>query len=691
MNPYPKTPRGTVVDDYHGVSVPDPYRWLEDTEARATFEWVEDQNAITERHLATIPNRRAVRDRVAELWDYTRYGTPAYPVPVLAGGCRFFFRSDGLQNQPVLFVEPEHGEARVLMDPNTLSEDGTVALSSFDVTHDGRLLAYALTHGGSDWQEIRVRDVDTGADLPDHVEWMKFASPSWTRDGRGFFYSRYPAPDARDALLETNRGQQLYYHRLGTDQSQDVLIYERPDEPDWGFMARVTEDGRYAVIHVWHGSASENRLYYLDLEHPANPLLDGEVRPIMDDGDASYAFVANLGERFLVLTDLEAPRRRLVAVDLRKPEPEHWESIIPEDEPVLESVRLLGGRLVAAYLVDARGELRVHDLDGIQLPGIALPTLGSVAGFGGSETKSEMFFAFTSFVHPRTVYRCELDSRTTEVYGTTPDFDVSDLVTEQVFVASKDGTRVPMFITHRRGATRDGDRPVMLYGYGGFNVSLSPFFSVANLVWMEMGGVLAVPNLRGGGEYGEEWHRSGTRERKQNVFDDFQAAATHLIEAGYTRPERIAISGGSNGGLLVGACMIQRPDLFAVALPAVGVMDMLRFHRFTIGWAWVSDYGSADEPEEFAFLRAYSPLHTLEDGECYPATLVTTADRDDRVVPGHSFKFTARLQEAQGCDRPVLIRVDRQAGHGAGKPTRKLIDEAGDRLAFAWHHLGQGT
>jgi prolyl oligopeptidase len=691
MNRYPKTSKGTVVDDYHGVSVPDPYRWLEDTEAQATFEWVEDQNAVTERHLGGIANRQAVRDRVAELWDYTRYGTPAYPVPVLAGGFRFFFRNDGLQNQPVLFVEPEHGEARVLMDPNTLSDDGTVALSSFDVTHDGRLLAYALAHGGSDWQEIRVRDVETGNDLPDHVQWMKFASPSWTRDGRGFFYSRYPEPDARDALLETNRGQQLYYHRLGTDQSQDVLIYERPEEPDWGFVARVTDDGRYAVIHVWHGSASENRLYYLDLGDPANPVFDAEVRPIMDHGDASYLFVANLGERFLVLTDLDAPRRRVVAVDLHRPEPEHWESIIPEDASVLESVRLLGGRLVAAYLADARGDLRVHGLDGTQLPGIALPTLGSVAGFGGSEEKSEMFFSFTSFVQPRTVYRHDLDSGETDVFGTPLDFDVPDLVTRQVFVASKDGTRVPMFVTHRRGISKDGDRPVMLYGYGGFNVSLSPFFSVPHLVWMEMGGVLAVPNLRGGGEYGEEWHRAGTRERKQNVFDDFQAAATHLIETGYTRPERIAIAGGSNGGLLVGACMIQRPDLFAVALPAVGVMDMLRFHRFTIGWAWVSDYGSADEPEDFAILHAYSPLHSLKDGQCYPATLVTTADRDDRVVPGHSFKFTARLQEAQGCDRPALIRVDRQAGHGAGKPTRKLIDEAGDRLAFAWHHLGQGT
>ena len=689
MLQYPRTKRVDVVDEYHGVSVSDPYRWLEDTESPETSAWIGAQNALTFEHLEGIAGRDEILSRLTELWGYTRYGTPTHPVPVLAGGRRFYLRSDGLQDQPVLWVEPEGGQARVLLDPNCLSEDGAVALTGFDVTHDGRSVAYGVSRGGSDWQEVRVRDVESGHDRDDRVEWVKFSRPSWTRDGAGFFYSRYAEPDPGEALLETNRGQQLYYHRLGTSQDQDRLIYIRPDQPEWGFQADVTEEGRYVLIHVWHGSAAENRLFYLDLSDPAAPVLDGPVVPLLDDGDAAYTFVANVDRRIFVLTDRDAPRRKLVSMDLDDPDPDSWTLVVPEADAVLESARVLGGRLAMTYLEDARSALRVYTLEGERLSDIALPTLGSVAGLGGRETRSEMFFSFTSFLHPTTVYRHDLDSGETAPFGVPAQFEVAGMVTRQEFVTSKDGTRVPMFVTHRQDLKRDGERPVMLYGYGGFNVSLSPFFSVPNLVWLEMGGILAIPNLRGGGEYGEDWHRSGTKERKQNVFDDCIAAAEHLIAEGYTRPERIAISGGSNGGLLVSACMTQRPELFGVALPSVGVMDMLRFHRFTIGWAWVSDYGSADDPEAFDYLRAYSPLHNLQNGMCYPATLVTTADRDDRVVPGHSFKFIARLQEAQGCGRPTLIRVDRQAGHGAGKPLRKLIDEARDRLVFAWHHLGQ--
>lgn len=694
MLDYPDTPTDDVVDDYHGERVGDPYRWLEDTETAETSAWIDEQNAVTFAHLETLEARGPIRVRVSELWDYTRYGSASDPVPVQAGARTFYFRNDGLQDQPVLWVEEDgSGEpARMLLDPNTLSADGTVAVTSFDVTRDGRRIAYGLASGGSDWQAIRVRDVDTGTDLDERISWVKFSRPSWTHDGAGFFYARYPRPDPEAELLEINRGQQLYYHRLGTGQGTDQLILQRPDRPEWGFQADVTEDGRYVLIHVWQGSASENRLFYLDLLDPDHPVLEGVVpQPLIVEGDASYRFIGNVGSVAYILTDLGAPRRRVVAVDLTNPGRESWVTVVPEDPAVLESGRLIGSRLVLAYLRDAASELRVLDLEGRRLREVALPGSGTVAGFWGRADDPRMFVSYASFIQPTTVYRSDVEEGTLRLFGESPGVPPDDMVTHQVFFTSRDGTRVPMFVTHRRGLVKDGARAVLLYGYGGFNVSLTPFYSVPNRVWLELGGVLAVPNLRGGGEYGEAWHKAGTLERKQNVFDDCIGAAEYLIAEGYTNPDRIAISGASNGGLLVGACMTQRPDLFAVALPAVGVMDMLRFHRFTIGWAWVSDYGSADEPEAFRYLRAYSPLHSLTDGVCYPATLVTTADRDDRVVPGHSFKFVARLQAAQGCRRPVLIRVDRQAGHGAGKPTRKQIDEAADRLAFAWHHLGQGT
>jgi prolyl oligopeptidase len=689
MIEYPPSRKGDVVDRYHGVDVPDPYRWLEDPDSPETRAWVEAQNDLCRRQLERIPERGSIRERIALLWDHERYGTVDYPVPIQRGGRYFYFRNDGLQNQPVLWYrEGLDGDPVKLLDPNGLCTDGTLAVASLDVSADGRRLAYALAAGGSDWQEIRVRDVDTGADLPDVVRRVKFSAPSWTRDSSGFYYSRYPETADGGHLLEANRNQKLCYHRLGTSQDQDVLVYERPDRPEWGFRADVSEDGRYVFVHVWHGTAPENRVYFQDLTDPYDPHVTGPVRPLLDEGDASYVVVGNVGPRLYLVTDRSAPRKRVVSLDVRDGVGEHQSEIIPEDADVLESARLLGGGFVLVYLRNASASVRIHALDGHALEELDLPGPCSVAGLSGRQESQELFLAFASFLRPSTVLRHDLQAGTTETFA-EPElrFDAGTYVTTQVVYPSRDGTPVPMFVTSRRDVELDGSNPVMLYGYGGFNISLTPFFSVPHAVWLDMGGILAVPNLRGGGEFGEDWHRAGILDRKQSVFDDFIAAAEFLVEEGYTEPRRIAISGGSNGGLLVGACMIQRPDLFQVALPAVGVMDMLRFHHFTIGWAWVSDYGSSEDAAEFGVLRAYSPLHNLREEVCYPATLVTTADHDDRVVPGHSFKFAARLQEAQGCSRPVLIRVDVRAGHGAGKPTGKLIDEAADRWAFAWRHL----
>jgi len=683
---YPETRKVDVVDDYHGTKVPDPYRWLEDTDSPETRAWIEAQNAITFAHLAAIPERDAIRERLTRLWNYPKYG-----LPFREGGLYFFTKNDGLQNQAVLYVQPSlDAEPRVLLDPNTLSEDGTVALSGLAVSHDARYLAYSTSSGGSDWQELFVREVATGRDLADHIRWAKFTGISWTKDGRGFFYSRYPEPAEGEQLLQENRNQKLYYHVVGTPQSEDRLIYERPDQPEWGFNAEITEDGRYALIYVWHGTDPKNRLYYIDLKDPAKPDLSAPVVRLLDDFDASYTVVGNRGPVLYVQTNLDAPRQRIVAIDLRDPARDKWRTIVPESEDVLEAAAIVGGKLVTVYLKDAASRVRFYTLDGEPAGELELPGLGSVAGISGKPDSPELFYAFTSFLYPTTIFRYDIETGTNEVFQAPQleGFDPSQYETKQVFYTSKDGTRVPMFITHRKGIALDGSNPTYLYGYGGFNVSLTPAFSIANLLWLEMGGVYAQPNLRGGGEYGEEWHWAGTKERKQNVFDDFIAAAEYLIREGYTSPQKLAIGGGSNGGLLVGAVMTQRPELFAVAHPAVGVMDMLRFHKFTIGWAWVSDYGSPDDPEAFRYLYAYSPLHNLKPGTCYPATLVTTADHDDRVVPGHSFKFTARLQEVQSCDKPVLIRVETRAGHGAGKPTSKQIEEAADVLAFRVKHLG---
>ncbi len=671
---YPRTEMSNQIDLYHGVQVTDPYRWLEDDNSPATKTWVDAQNQVTFGFLESIQERPAIKARLQRLWDYEKYSQPRQE-----GGRYFFSHNDGLRNQYVLCVaDTLESRYRVLLDPNTLSADGTVALVGSAVSNDGRLLAYGLATAGSDWQAWRVRDVDTGQDLEDRLEWVKFSGASWTKDNRGIYYSRYDEPAEKDKLTKVNYYQKLNYHRIGTPQSEDRLIYHRPDQKEWGFHGDVTDDGRYLIITVTQGTDRKNRVFYQELAGG-----DGRVVELLNEFDASYNFVDNEGPVFWFHTDWDAPRGRVIAIDIRDPERKNWKEIIPQTTDTIQSVSVVGDRFIVAYLKDARSEVKQYQLDGHFERVIELPGIGSAAGFGGKRSDAETFFTFTSFNVPGRVYRYRVAEGRASVWREPKvAFNPEDYETRQFFCASKDGTRVPLFVTHRKGLKLDGRRPTLLYGYGGFQISMTPGFSVANLAWMELGGVYVVANLRGGGEYGEDWHQAGTRLLKQNVFDDFIAAAEWLIAERYTRPSRLAIMGGSNGGLLVGACMTQRPELFGACLPAVGVMDMLRFHKFTIGWAWTSDYGSADNPDEFRVLRAYSPYHNLKPGTRYPATLITTADHDDRVVPAHSFKFAARLQECQNGTAPALIRIETRAGHGAGKPTAKLIDEAADRLAF---------
>jgi prolyl oligopeptidase len=682
---YPPTRTVDVLDEYHGTKVPDPYRWLEDVDSRETRDWVEAENRVTFSFLEQIPQRDAIHRRLTTLWNY-----PRYSAPFKKAGRYFFFKNDGLQNQAVLYIQDSlAGAVRVLLDPNTLSPDGTIALSALAVSEDARTLAYGTSASGSDWTDLFVRDVATGRDLPDRLQWVKFSGIAWTHDGAGFFYSRYPEPEGGNPKLAVNHNHTLYYHRLGTSQAQDQLVYARPDQPDWGIGADVSADGRYLVLNLWLGTDRRNRLYYVDLGDPRHPRLDARPVPLLDAFDASYTFVGNGGPVFFVLTDLDAPRKRVIAIDVEHPGRGLWKTLIPQTDDVLESARVVHHSFVAAYLHDAHSLLRLFALDGKALLGVALPTLGSVSEVSGEPDDDELFFAFTSFLYPTTIFRHAFATGATAVFRTPAlDFNPGAYETRQVFYRSKDGTRVPMFVTARTGLTLDGSHPTYLYGYGGFDINLTPAFSPAVVVWLEMGGIYAVPNLRGGGEYGEEWHQAGMLERKQNVFDDFIAAAQYLVLERYTSTAKLAIGGGSNGGLLVGAAMTQRPELFGAALPAVAVMDMLRFHRFTIGWAWVTEYGSADSAGHFPFLYAYSPLHNLRSGVAYPATLITTADHDDRVVPGHSFKFAAALQAAQAGTQPVLIRIETKAGHGAGKPTGKIIEEQADRWAFLVRVLG---
>ncbi|MBE9119960.1 S9 family peptidase [Tychonema sp. LEGE 07199] len=696
---YPTTHKTDVSDDYHGVKVSDPYRWLENPESEETQAWVEAQNAVTFGYLSQIPAREKIKQRLTQLWDYEKYG-----IPFQEGDRYFYYKNDGLQNQSVLYTLPSlDGEPKVLIDPNTLSEDGTIALGGIAISEDGKLMAYGLSTSGSDWQEWKVRDVETGEDLSDHLKWIKFSGASWTHDGKGFFYSRYDEPNEKTKHEDVNYYQKLFYHKLGTSQSEDILIYERPDQKEWGFGAGVTEDGRYLIISVWLGTETKNLIFYKDLTAPESSVVE-----LISEFEAEYSFIDNDGSLFWFQTDLNAPLGRVIAIDISNPPPSSlagdrtppspplakggiqggFAEIIPEAAETLGGIGILNNQFIASYLKDAYTQIKIFNLEGCFVREIALPGIGSAGGFGGKRHDTETFYAYTSFTAPNTIYRYNMVTDESTIYRKpNVDFDPEGYETKQVFYPSKDGTHVPMFITHKKGLQLDGNNPTYLYGYGGFGISLTPSFSVSRVVWLEMGGVYVTACLRGGGEYGESWHQAGTKLKKQNVFDDFISAAEWLIENKYTKPAKLAIAGGSNGGLLVGACMTQRPELFGAALPAVGVMDMLRFHKFTIGWAWISEYGSPENPEEFPTIRSYSPLHNLKSGTAYPATMITTADRDDRVVPAHSFKFASALQETQGGEKPVLIRIETKAGHGGGKPTAKVIEELADEWAFLVREL----
>ncbi len=678
---YPETATVDHVDNYHGNDIADPYRWLEDDvrESDAVKSWVDAQNEVTFAYLASIPERKLIAKRMRELWDYERF-----TLPRKAGNRYFYKHNDGLQNQSVFYTQSSlDGDAELLIDPNTWSDDGTVALAGYYPSKDGSHIAYTIQDGGSDWREAKVMNVETGAVLDDHLEWLKFTGLSWTADGSGFYYSRYPATAAEEKYQSLNKNMKVYLHRIGTSQDEDEVVYERPDNPDWGPRAEVTDDGEHLVITISIGTDDRYSIVHQDLTDP-------EAEPVMiiEGFDYDYSLIGNIGSELYFRTNNGAPKNRLITIDVNHPQPANWREVIPEAKDVLDDVNLVGGKIIAEYMQDAWSVVKIFELDGSEAGVVNLPGIGSAYGFNGKLDDPETFFGYASFNMPATISRLDVATGEVEIFKQPEvDFDPDDYQVEQVFYESKDGTRVPMFISHRKDVVPDGNRPTMLYGYGGFNISIQPSYSTTRLTWMEMGGVYAVANLRGGGEYGEEWHQAGTKLNKQNVFDDFIAAGEYLIENNYTNSDKLAIFGGSNGGLLVGAVTNQRPELFGAAIPAVGVMDMLRFHRFTAGRFWTDDYGSADNPDEFAALRAYSPYHNIREGTEYPAILVTTADTDDRVVPGHSFKYAAAIQRAQGGDAPVLIRIETRAGHGAGVPTDKVIEDYADRWAFLVRNL----
>jgi prolyl oligopeptidase len=675
---YPPATTVEQADDYHGTKVADPYRWLEEYSDQ-TNAWIKAEGDLTQSYLATIPERSAIQQRLTALWNYEKYGNPSKE-----GGHYFFSKNDGLQNQSVLYTaDTLDATPRMLIDPNTLSKDGTVALAGTAVTDDGKLIAYGIAEAGSDWNTWKVRDVATGKDLPDEVQWVKFSGASWTKDGKGFFYSRFDAPTKDGEKLKTvNEFHKIYYHTLGTAQAEDKLIYQRTDQPKWYLGGGVTDDGHFLIIDVNPGDKIENGISYKDLTKPDAPVVE-----LLNKFDAKYSFIDNDGTTFWVTSDLDAPRGRVWAIDINHPERANWKELIPQQPEALQGVSVVGDRFFCNYLKDAHTQVRVHDLAGKSLGEVQFPGMGTAGGFGGKRKDKETFYSFSGYAIPTTVFRYDVPTATSTVYKAPKvPFDASEYETVQKFYTSKDGTRVPMFISYKKGIKLDGSNPTLLYGYGGFNIPMTPGFSPVNLAWMEMGGVYVVANLRGGSEYGEEWHTNGMKLKKQNVFDDFIAAGEWLVANKYTNPHKLAIEGGSNGGLLVGATLNQRPDLFGAAVPQVGVMDMLRFQKFTIGWGWVGDYGSSDEADQFKALYAYSPYHNIKEGVCYPPTLITTADHDDRVYPAHSFKYAARLQAAQAkaanCTNPILIRIETRAGHGAGKPTSKRIEEAADIQAF---------
>lgn len=662
--------KDNIIEDFHGTKVTDPYRWLEDPDSEETQSFVNEMRKQCEMYFSQSETRNEDKKRLEELWNY-----PKVSVPRIVKGWRFYSKNSGLQNQPVLYVQVGEKE-EVLLDPNRLSDDGTIALMNYSVSYDAEYIAYALSTHGSDWQEIRVRSVKTKQDEPDRIKFVKFTNIAWAPDNSGFYYSRFPDP-AVIPKEDEGKHHKVYFHKLGTQQEDDQLIFERPNHKELTFSPMISHDEKYLILHVYHGTATENRVYVKPLA------TDEEMILLLDEQDAEYSYVTNNGPIFYFKTNLDAPNGKIIKIDIEKPEREHWEEVIPEAKDVLYSYLYLHGKFVIAYLKDAHCDLNVFEKDGTFSHKIELPVIGSLTGMTRDKEENKIYFGITSYTQPTTIYEYDMTENRLEFYYETKiPVDTSQFVTKQVFYPSKDGTKVPMFITYKKGLKLDGNNRTILYGYGGFNISLTPSFSSTIIRWLEKGGIYAVANLRGGGEYGEEWHRAGMLEKKQNVFDDFISAAEWLIENGYTKKEKLAIMGGSNGGLLVAACMIQRPDLFGAVICQVPVIDMLRYHKFTIGHYWISEYGDPENPEHFPFLYAYSPLHNVKEGETYPPILITTAESDDRVVPAHAKKFAATLLEKTNKENTILLRIEPKAGHGAGKPTTKVIDEWADYFTF---------
>ena len=675
---YPPTLKGDVVDDYFGTKVADPYRWMEDLDSKPVADWIAAQNAVTFRYFELLPMRDKLKSRITQLWDYPKTSTP-----FVEAGRVFYRRNSGLQKQsPVYMRASLTAPPTLLLDPNQLWPDGSISLSGVSPSPDGKLLAYMTSEGGADWQIVHVRDLASNRDSDDVIKWMRFSGFAWTKDSKGFFYSRYPEPPAGKVLEAALSGQALYYHRVGTAQSEDRLVYERKDRPSWFIGGDVTDDGRYLLVTMAEGSGNNNRLYAADLGNPQAPNIGAPIKPIIETDDAEYAPIGNAGSVMYLRSDLDAPNRRIIAVDLNKPERAAWKTIVRERPQAIETAIMAGGRIVAEYLVDVQSRLMLFDGDGGSVGEIKLPGAGSLAGLSGRQNSDLLFYGFTSPLYPTTMFSYDLKTKTSTPFEAPKlPMDVSKYETKQLFAVSKDGTKVPFFLTARKDIPRDGSNPTMLYGYGGFSISTTPTYRSDVPAFLELGGIWVTASMRGGAEYGESWHHAGMLDKKQNVFDDFIAVAEHLIKEKYTSPAKLGISGGSNGGLLVGAVEEQRPDLFAVALPAVGVMDMLRYDRFTGGRAWATEYGSSSDPKQFPFLYKYSPVQNVKAGTCYPATLATTADHDDRVVPSHSFKFVAAMQAAQSCDKPILIRIETLGSHGY-RPTDKRIAELADQWAF---------
>jgi prolyl oligopeptidase len=737
---YPKARTVEQVDEYHGVKVPDPYAWLEEADTPDSKiwpevkAWIEAENTLTFGYLERIPQRAPIKERLTALWDYEKFG-----IPEKEGGRYFFTRNNGLQNQNVLYWAPAlDATPQILIDPNLWSKDGTIAMGGTAPSDDGKYLAYAMADAGSDWRTWRVFDLSIGQLTTDELKWTKFGGADWASDSSGFYYNRSREPAPGSELKAADEPPQLCFHKLGTAQSEDVVVFERPDQRDWTFGGTVPDSGDFLVITISKAGDVNNNVSYIDLRgkggeeadtlrlniallerqlqkvsrsgaapentQPARDRLQmmkrrlrelagvgpggNGVVELLKDWDAEYGFIDHQGPVFWFLTDNDAPRRRVVAININRPQKEHWVELVPQSQDAIQGVSVVGGHFIVQYLQDARSLVKVFDLTGKHVRDVDLPGIGTAIGFAGKNIDDETFYSFTGYSTPTTIYRYDVATGVSTVFKQPKvAFNPSDYTTSQVFFNSKDGTRVPMFISHKKGAKQDGTTPTLLYGYGGFDISITPTFSPANLLWMEMGGIYAVPNLRGGGEYGRDWHLAGTKTKKQNVFDDFIAAAEHLIKEKYTSTPKLAIAGGSNGGLLVGACMTQRPELYGACLPAVGVMDMLKYHTWTVGRFWEADYGSVKDEAEFKALLAYSPYQNLRSGTCYPPTLITTADHDDRVYPAHSFKFAAAAQAAQACENPILIRIETRAGHGAGKPTTKRIEEISDQLAFLVKNL----